>query len=296
MVATLFTGIIPVFAGYDFGYWNTEENKNALKSEPILLATYAMIFANIPSILDIGFDIISAKQLRIKSSNDYFYGRLFIITGSFVTAVVSFIAVQSTNSPSSYQLSNSPAVYWICAWVYSVIIVCSLLYCVCISSPELFTVKLTASSSLLVCILATLRLYSRGTSGYFNVVVAVLITVVNILYLIAFVIYGKIMLTWSFKSSEVRISFFYFTATFAFLISITAWAISYWSLGKDSYCSKEPLSIAGMLSYIYAKLAWIILFTVVPSRLFQYEINEANVSHRFFYKHFFMVLLLHRLK
>lgn len=276
MVINLFCGMIPILAGYDFSYLNTVENNEALKSEPVQFASYALIFANIPALLDICFDIISIKKLRAKSSDDYFYGRLPIVVGTFFTSVVSFMASQSTQSSYLYQV-NGTAVYRICVWIYEVITICSLLYSLCIAKPELFKVHYTAAGSIYLSITITLRLYTHGRPGLSDAIVSAFLTAGDFLYAIISLCCIKKMTAWEFKSPDERASVFYFSATVMFLISSIVWTISYWSQ-KDVLSGSENATVSNILLFIYTKIIWIILFTVVPSRIYQYEINEAHVS------------------
>lgn len=273
MSITLFCGMIYILTAYDCSYFTTENNIHVLHSEPVKLASYALMFSTFPALLDLCIDLLSTQKLRAKVSDDYFYGRMYITAASFTSGIFIYFASQGSESP--LLIPDGPAIYYACSWMYQVTIACSLLNCLCISKPQLFTVFQTTSLSLLICIGTTLRLSFRGAYSRIGVYISVYDIFLTLCIVAIMTHWLKGVMSWSFKTNNERAGLFYYVATLVVLMSATVWIIDNWVTGTHG---SGNLAIFPTVVYLYTNVALMVTFTVIPSRIYQYELNVANVS------------------
>lgn len=269
MATALICGIIPILLGYNFSYLNTDSNLKSLTTSRVSLASYALIFTCVPAILDTLFDILFTRKIKSKASQ-YMDGRLIIIVIYFLSGLQIFMSSQSRTA--SIIISNGPAEYTISLWLSRVCVLSLVYYFLSAFKPELFTVKQTAFLTLIAMAAVTLRLFTSG-NGTFNLFLIYAILddiIVNLFYIY------YITKLWSMKftalAANERAAIFYFVIVGLMEIPSLTMQINTFLIGSDQIYESN------VLIGLYGRLFVVVIFTVVPGRLYQFETNEAKVQ------------------
>lgn len=267
MFICLFVATLPILTGYNFNHLNSAANNDEIKSADVALASFALIFSSLPSILDSILDMFSNSKVRTKSS-EYWYTRTYITIASLVCGLLYFVA---SNNPTRLYTSNLPAAMLITRYLFHVIASCSLMNGLCVCQPDLFTPAQTASISLFYSISYICRLYGQGTQGFFDIFSSVLVSMSCTIWGVNCVYWTHKMRSWNFKSIEENATVLYLGIVYFLLFAVLTGLIFSWTTTSSTG------SFSATLLFLYFLVAGNIILAVVPGRILRYETIEAKV-------------------
>ena len=272
MCLSLLIGVIPILAGFDFSYLNTQINNDAIEEDSVAFASYALIFSTFPILLDLSFEMMSSRAQKVSTkSSDHNLTRMLLTISSLVIAILTFL---SSNSPSQLVFSNKPAVILVAKHFCNITFGCSLMYGLCISKPEVFTPKQTIAVSFITAVVFVIRIYTEGTNDLMDYLSSIFVSIVAIVLVGIHIYWARKMSTWEFKSVDEKASLFYCSLVYITVLTFVI-AVVFGYVTTNSFA---VLTISDLLMGLYGRVILNILLSVVPGQILKVETIKAKVS------------------
>jgi hypothetical protein len=198
IVIVVISSLIPIWLGSEDSFLDYDEVIPSIESIPFKISSVCLLLSSLPIIFDCTFDIFSGdlNNETFKHQSSFCFGKAVLAT---ITVIIGFHFTFILSASNMIGIFKHPAASYLFSFhCLRFIAAGCVLFFLCLSKPQICTVCITTSLSLLASINGMMKFYSYQRDGV-GQVLSHIVVVVTFLAFVIFIGYVFVKLLYNHK-------------------------------------------------------------------------------------------------